>query len=154
MAAKDGEGEILLPTKTAEEQQEDDQHQLELFQLDKLLEIEEKRIDSYNKRTDLGHKIIEAQNDSDKRQFEAHMRKLGIDEESDQRRDSLAAKIFGGFGVFAAIVISFLLLMMFFGDADQIENAKNILGSVAQAAGGGALIYLIIAFTKWLTGKK
>ena len=143
-------GEILPPAP----KHKDTNSGSSKMQLDRLFDIEEKRIDSHNKRTDVYLKAIDAQNASDQRQYEFSLKELDVQEEIEQRRDKFVQQVFwcGGGGFFALILL--VLYMVLFGDTDQSRSANNILGIIGHSLGGGGAIYLASVIVRWFTARK
>ena len=128
----------------------DNQPQYEMFPLREMLEVERERIDSQNRRTEVAKQAIEAQDAADKRQYDFHVRRLNSEDSQSIRQHGLARGVFWGGGGFFAIVSIFILVMLFFGDADQAASARSILSVVGQALGGAGFLYLMVRAIRWL----
>jgi CHASE3 domain sensor protein len=147
----DDKQQLLPPVK--------EQQQLDLFA--NALEVERERIRSQDRRTEAVRAAIEANNASDKRQFEFHMARL--EEEKQQRinkdgversKIGLARMIVLLFGSFAILVTFGLLYFLFFGTPDQVSTAQSLLSTGGKGVGGFGAIYAIISAVKALIGKK
>lgn len=143
--------EVIPPVK--------DQNQLELFE--QALEVERERIRSQDKRTEVVRAAIEANDASDKRQFEFHMAKLDDDrnaraESSAIERERLRLATWIAFS-FGTVVISLCILfsmMLFFGSAEQSAIALNIIGTVGKGVAGFGVIYAVVAAFKTLLRRR
>ncbi|HUB15784.1 MAG TPA: hypothetical protein VMB34_27810, partial [Acetobacteraceae bacterium] len=118
--------------------------------LRRVLEVEQQRIESTNRRTDVALQAVKASDESDRRQFEFQMEKLHTDERSGLRRDGLAKTVVLGIGAFGGIVVSLFLGMAFFGSAAQSAMALDILGKLAVGGGGYGIIAGIINLVRRL----
>jgi hypothetical protein len=106
-----------------------------------LVALERQRIDSQDKRTAVARAAIDAQQESDKRQFEFHMARLKSDEASGEKRFRFASKYLWTILVTGIGVLALLLAMIFFGGEHQSQlaiKAFKVLGNAA--VGAGALI--------------
>jgi len=127
--------EILPPDKPSDK----NGRQQDLFPADTLqqmLNIEQQRIESINRRTDVALQAVKASDESDRRQFEFQMAKLDRDAEADKRRHGLAKMVTLWFGVIAVAVLSLFVYLMFFGSAGQSEIALQFLSTLAKGAAG------------------
>ena len=132
---------------------EDENGQGELFPLERFLDIEEQRIESYNRRTELGHKAIEAQDAADQRQFEYHCKQLDAQDEQSKRQHGLARQVFWGGGGFCGVVLILILGKLFFGSEGQASAAATILTVLGTAIGGGGALHLLSRWIRWLLSR-
>jgi hypothetical protein len=133
--------EVIPPIK--------DPKQLELFE--QALEVERERIRSQDKRTEVVRAAIEANDASDKRQFEFHMAKLDDERHSraessaiDRDRLQFAKWIALSFGAVAIGLVVLFSWMLFFGSSEQSATASSILGTVGKGVGGFGIIYAVV----------
>ena len=111
--------------------------------LGELVALERQRIDSTNGRTDIALKAIEASDAADKRQYDYHVERLrkNSGERSDKRRATVGMMWAGGVGAF--LVITFILLVLFFGADAQRDTALLLLNTVFTAVGGAGIVWLL-----------
>lgn len=136
--------EVLPPAKSAD--------QLELFE--QALEVERERIRSQDKRTEVVRAAIDANDASDKRQFEFHMAKLKADRDTrtenleiEKTRLKIAIGVALTFGASCVGLALLFCYMLFFGTSPQSSLALSILTTLGQGVGGFGIIYAaIIAF--------
>jgi hypothetical protein len=136
--------EILPPSKTAD--------QFELFE--QALEVERERIRSQDKRTEVVRAAIDANDASDKRQFEFHMAKLKADRDTqtenleiEKTRLKIAIGVVVSVGLSCVGLVFLFCYMLFFGTSGQSSLAMSILTTLGQGVGGFGIIYAaIIAF--------
>ena len=76
-----------------------DSVQGELWPISELLQLERKRVDSQNRRTEVAHRAIEASDAADQRQYDYHVEKLRRDDEARRRRHETIGTGLGGFGI-------------------------------------------------------
>jgi hypothetical protein len=127
--------------------------QMELFPralISQLAEIERLRIESADKRTQLGLEAIKATDAADQRQFNFHMERLKREDDDRCRRHALAKGIFSVGGVVLTALASLLLGMIFWGTPDQSGKAYTLIKEAAKALGGGGFIVLLIQAVRWL----
>ena len=130
---------------------------LELFE--QALEVERERIRSQDKRTDVVRAAIDANDASDKRQFEFHMAKLAADRERhadnakiEERKLKIAAIIAAAFGLVSRGLLGAFCYVLFWGTAEQSDVAIRILTTLGTGVGGFGVIYAVItAFRALLT---
>lgn len=130
--------DVTAPTRIEDTRQQELLPPADLLR--RVLEIEQQRIDSTNRRTDVALQAVKASDESDRRQFEYQMEKLHSEERAGVRRDSLAKIVVSGAGVFSAGVVVLFLGMAFFGTAQQSDIAMKILGTLAIGGGGYGVI--------------
>lgn len=140
----------LVPQEPDADEFVDDPRQLDLFR--KSLEVELRRIESHDRRTELGHAFVKMQDTADERQYNFHTEKLRYDNERSARLYSLARNLFGVGGLFSVIYLAFVIIMMFYGTPDQQKSAETLLRYTAAAIGGGGVVYLLGRIARWLTG--
>lgn len=127
------------------------QEQLELFSLvQQQLDIERHRIESHDRRTEIAREAIQAGNTADERQYNYHMARLESAERADQRKHLLAKQVFAGAGIIFTAPMVLLLWMLFFGNEDQTETARELLGAIGTAVGGGGVLLLLAHATRRL----
>ena len=151
-ADSEGKGTELVPAEQVESGRGDDpDEQLELFPLlQAQLDIERQRVENYDRRTEMAREAIQASNAADERQYEVHMRRLKNEENSSQRRHELARRIVHWGGIAALLAAALLLAMLFFGDETQIESARDLIGVLGIALGGGGVLFLLQRAVRWL----
>ncbi len=118
---------------------ENGEGQGELFSeevLKKLISVEQERIESANRRTDVARQMIEANSAADKRQYEYHMARLKSLDEDRLRRHGIAKIIYVGGGSFLCFIVIFLFGVTFFGSSAQSSLALDILKILGVGAGG------------------
>lgn len=148
----EAEQDILPPTVGAP-------GQLDLFA--DALEVERERIRSQDRRTDVVRAAIDANDASDKRQFEFQMAKLSEEasrrqeqSEIERKRIALAVGIASLFGVFSVVLSLLVFYMMFFGDERQSQMAGDFMSIVGTGIGGFGLVYAAIAAFRALVGRR
>jgi hypothetical protein len=121
--------------------------------LQSLLALEQQRIESTNRRTDVARYAIETSDLSDKRQFEYQMAKLNADSDHRARNYTLAKTVILGTSVGAVCVGGLLLWMAFFGTPSQSAIAIDILKYLGAGVGGyGAIHGVVRGFSRLLRG--
>ena len=123
-----------------------DSRQGELSPLNQVVELERERIESYNRRTDLGFKAIEAESAADKQFYDYNVMALEAREARSRRGHSLVKQVV--YVVF--VIVIFTLGMLFFGEPHQVSIARDILAGGMQSLGGGAVLYLLYQAGRWL----
>lgn len=108
-----------------------------------LIALEEARIESVNRRTELGRMAIEATDASDKRQFEFHSQQLQVVSEHRAANRRLLEKLLWAVGIPLGVVIFGALYMIFFGTDRQSEMAIKLL-EIGASAVGGVGIFLFV----------
>jgi len=133
--------------------------QLDLFA--DALEVERERIRSQDRRTDVVRAAIEANDASDKRQFEFQMAKLAEEtshrqekSEIERKRLTLAVGIASFLAVLTAFISFIVFYMMFFGDERQSQLASDFMSVVGTGIGGFGLVYAAIAAFRALVGRR
>ena len=99
-----------------------------------LIELERRRIDRDNRRTQLAEKALEFADDQDKRQFEYASKQQQMADRSEERRFRLARSLSIGALVVIVAVTGLTMWMAFFGD--------DVQRAVAQELGRNGLIGL------------
>ena len=137
-----------MPNKAEQVDGHVDPLQLEMF--GKLLDLEQKRINTTNRRTEVAMRAVEASDAADQRQYDYHIKKLESDDSLERVRLSLGAK--GAFGVGGSIILllSLVLYMMFFGTETQASQARELLTWGFTALGGGGLLFIAQRGVRWL----
>lgn len=146
----------LTPVDPPKKEDSDDE-QPDLFPetlMERYLEVERERIDSYNRRTDVARLAIEAGDSSDKRQFDYHMERLRTDERRDERRHGLARNILIGGGIAAIALLSFLLIMAFYGDEQQQTTSITWLRILLTGAAGWGVVSGVITALRRLLDRR
>ena len=150
-ADPEGDGTELVPAEQAESGQDGAlDERPELVPLLQALDIERRRIESSDRRTEAFREAIRAANDAVQRQHEFHIRQLENEENSSQRRHQLTRKIVYWGGASVLLVLALLLAMLFFGDEGQIESALAFLKVLGIALGGGGVLHLLHRVLRWL----
>lgn len=151
-ADPEGDGTELVPAEQAESGRDDDlDERPELVPpLQAQLDIERRRIESNDRRTEMYREAIQAANDAARRLHEFHTRRLENEENSSQRRHQLTRKIVYWGGASVLLVLALLLAMLFFGDEGQIESALAFLKVLGIALGGGGVLHLLHRVLRWL----
>ena len=120
------------------------QEQLELFSLvQQQLDIERHRIESHDRRTELAREAIQASNTADERQYNYHMARLESEERAAQRKHLLAKQALAGAGIIFTVLMALLFWMLFFGSKGQTATARELLGAIGTAVGGGGVLLLL-----------
>ena len=119
----------------------DDPRQPDMFPAE-LIALERDRINSQDKRTEVARAAVDAQLESDKRQFDYHMARLNNEESDNRRKFTFASRyLWALFGV-ATVVFLFLVGVAFFGNPAQSALAMQILRTLGHiATGAGLLIF-------------
>lgn len=141
-ATKDGEliPAELGPGEKSSIRSQDDQEPS--FQ--QLIELEKRRIDRDNRRTQLAEKTLEFADDQDKRQFEYASKQRQREDRSEQRRFRLASFLSVGSFLVIAVIIGLTMWMAFFGDDVQRIVARELgKNGLIGLAGFGVLSGLI-----------
>ena len=148
----EGEGTGLIPVERAESGQDGDRdEQPELFPLlQAQLDIERRRIESYDRRTEAFREATRAADAADQRQHEFHMRRLENEEDSSRRRHQLARRVVYWGGASVLLVGTALLVMLFFGDERQSGSALALIKALGMALGGGGALHLFQRGARWL----
>ena len=150
-ADPEGDGTELVPAEQAESGRDGAlDERPELVPLLQALDIERRRIESSDRRTEAFREAIRAANDAVQRQHEFHIRQLENEENSSQRRHQLTRKIVYWGGASVLLVLALLLAMLFFGDEGQIESALAFLKVLGIALGGGGVLHLLHRVLRWL----
>ncbi|MDH5722925.1 MAG: hypothetical protein OEY94_06355 [Alphaproteobacteria bacterium] len=115
-----------------------------------MLDIERQRIASEDRKTETARMMIQMQDDSDKRQFEFHMKRLEIDDRHTGNKHDLAKKLAvgGGFAMFSILVV--LLGFAFLGNPQQSKIAMDAMKIILIGGGGWGVVSGLIAATKKL----
>jgi hypothetical protein len=133
-----------LPARKAEEREPQDSDDLPPA-LQTLIELEKQRIESANRRTDVVRFAIEANDASDKRQFEYRMAELDAGSSARQQRHSLAQKVVFSATAVAVVITTLLFGMAFFGTATQSGIALEILKISGVGVAGYGLIGVVVS---------
>lgn len=141
----EGDGTDLIPAEQAGSGQDgalDERRELVPL-LQAQLDIDRRRIESQDRRTEVISEVIRAADAADQRQHEFHMRRLEDEEKADQRRHQLARGVLYLGGLGALLVGGWLLGMLFFGDERQSESALALIKVLGIALGGGGALHLL-----------
>ena len=114
------------------------------------LDIERRRIESSDRRTEAIREVVRVADAADQRQHEFHLRRLENEEHSSRRRHQLTRQIVYWGGASVLLVLGLLLAMLFFGDEGQIESALAFLKVLGIALGGGGVLHLLHRVLRWL----
>jgi len=127
--------------------------QEEFWQVSELIRLERDRIQSFDRRTDVAFKAIDANDASDERQFEFHMEKLRRDDKDRQMRHSSGLKLVWASMSFTVFTLVFLILMAFFGSPDQQTTAERILIVLGTGVGGAGIFFMLTQILRRLSSK-
>ena len=120
---------------------ESDQELLTLFH--EQFAIERQRIESQDRRTEVMREAIQASDAADERQYNYHMARLESEERAAQRKHLLAKQALAGAGIILAVLMVLLFWMLFFGSTGQTVTARELLGAIGTAVGGGGVLLLL-----------
>ena len=115
-----------------------EQEQLELF-----FAIERQRIESNDRRTEVVREAIHASSAADERQYKYHMARLENEKKIAQNRHLFAKQALSFASIIFTVPMALLFWMLFFGDAGQTALAKDLLGAIGTAVGGGGVLFLL-----------
>ena len=110
--------------------------------ISEIIALERERIRSQDKRTDVARAAIDAQKDSDKRQFDYHMARLANAENNSKRKFQFAAKYLWTILGVIVVILVFLFWCIFFGSASQAALGIHALKILATLSTGGAIAVL------------
>lgn len=125
------DGGELIPAEPGPEEERSIRSQDDLQEL---VELERRRIDRDNRRTQLQEKALEFANDQDKRGFEYASKQQQMADRSEERRFRLARSLSIGALVVIVAVTGLTMWMAFFGD--------DVQRAVAQVLGRNGLVGL------------
>ena len=117
------DGGELIPAEPGPEEERSIRSQDD-FQ--ELVELERRRIDRDNRRTQLAEKALELANDQDKRGFEYASKQQQMADRSEERRFRLAWSLSIGVLVVMVAVTGLTMWMAFFGDDVQRAVAQEL----------------------------
>ena len=103
-------------------------------------ELERERIESYNRRTDLAFKVIEAESAADKQRYDYNVMALKTREARSRRGHNLVKQVVCA----VSVIVIFILAMLFFGEPQQVSVARDMLAVGMQWLSGGAVVYLLV----------
>jgi hypothetical protein len=112
--------------------------------LQRLIALEEQRIASANRRTDVVRLAIESNDASDKRQFDFRMAELDTKKTDISQRHSLAKIVIISAVGIGTVVAGLLLGMALFGAPDQSKIAIQILKVLGIGGAGYGLIGAVV----------
>ncbi len=113
-------------------------------------ELESKRIDARNRRTEAMARAVAANAEVHRRDAELRAQQLRFDGEAAERRHSLAVRIFTWGGGFAALLLTISLGFVFLGSGPQAAFAKEFVKSAAIALAGGGAFHLVSQAIRWM----
>lgn len=119
-------------------------------QIERLFDIEQRRIESQNRRWDVASQVIEAADAADKRQHELGLKQLESNERIEKSRLALASKVAIGVGGLVVVTLAVILYMVFFGSNTQAVAARQLITWIFTALGGGGLIFVVRHWVRWL----
>lgn len=123
--------------------------QVNLFE--SLRDIEQKRIESQDRRTAVASQAIEATNVADQRQYDYHVEKLRRDDEDRKNRHKSGVKFAWALFIVAVVFIGLFFTMIFFGNDAQQTMATEILRTIGTGLGGfGICWFLLSGFRRML----
>ncbi len=105
-----------------------------------LIELEQRRIERDNRRTDLDRLALELANAQDERQFQYHSRAMDVGATSERERLSFARLVIWALLASLLIAVGLLFYMAFLGNDVQRETATRIATAVPVALAGWAVI--------------
>ena len=117
--------------------------QVNLFE--SLRDIEQKRIESQDRRTAVTSQAIEATNVADQRQYDYHVEKLRRDDEDRKDRHKSGVKFAWALFIAAAVFIGLFFTMVFFGNDTQQTMATEILRTVGTGLGGFGICWFLLS---------
>ena len=117
--------------------------------IERLFDIEQRRIESQDRRWNVLSQVIEATDTSDKRQHELGLKQLESNERIEKARLALASKVAIGVGGLVVVTLAVILSMIFFGSNAQADTAKQSIVRIFTALGGGGLIFAIGHWLRW-----
>lgn len=117
--------------------------------IERLFDIEQRRIESQNRRWDVASQVIEAADAADKRQHELGLKQLESNERIEKSRLALASKAAIGVGGPVVVTLAVILCMAFFGSNAQADSAKQSIVRIFTALGGGGLIFIVGHWLRW-----
>ena len=118
-------------------------------QIERLFDIEQKRIESQSRRWDVLSQLIEATDTADKRQHELGLGQLESNERIEKARLALASKAAVGVGGLIGVTLGLILCMVFFGSNAQASAARQLIAWIFTALGGGGLIFVVRHWVRW-----
>ena len=126
-------------------------------QLDKLVktiatmaDLEGRRIGVQEERNKVVMRALEVSENTDKREFEFHSKRLESEERGRDKSYSLARLVVIYGGSAAVSLVAFVVGMAFFGSEDQSAIALRMIGEGSKAAGGAGFLYLVWAAVRRL----
>ncbi len=134
------EGEVQ-PSDERSDDAGGDQQPLQIVR--ELYDLERRRIAVQEGRNSVAMRSLENSDQSDRRQFEFHTQRLASEERESLRAHKLARLVLVYGGGLVLLVLIFIMLMAFFGNADQSEIAMTMIREGAKAIGGAGFIYLV-----------
>ncbi len=116
-------------------------------------DVEQKRIESQDRRTAVASQAIEATNVADQRQYDYHVEKLRRDDEDRKNRHKSGVNFAWAF-IAAVVFIGLFFTMIFFGNDTQQTIATEILRTIGTGLGGfGICWFLLSGFRRMLPVK-
>lgn len=115
-----------------------------------LLDVERQRIQSYDRRTEVARRAIDASDEADKRHFEFQLAKLDVDKRADERRHRLACWIIGVAGTAGVGLVALCVFMGFFGTPEQSSIGLHILSILAVGGAGYGIVAGLVGMLRRL----
>lgn len=150
MTGGDGERRNALTPRNADLTTDDGADSALSGQIERLFDIEQRRIESQDRRWNVLSQVIEATDTSDKRQHELGLKQLESNERIEKARLALASKVAIGVGGLVVVTLAVILSMIFFGSNAQADTAKQLIAWIFTALGGGGLIFVVRHWVRWL----
>jgi hypothetical protein len=113
--------------------------------LQNLFDLERRRLESFNRRTEVARFAVDAGDAADKRQFDYRMARLKVEEEAGKRQDRIVRAALLWTGSVATILLVLLFGMIFIGTSEQRDIAERILITLGIGAGGYGVVGGIIS---------
>lgn len=118
-----------------------------------MLDIEEKRIESIDKKTENAKLFILKSDEADQRQYLFQMERLRNQENENKRKHKLVKTIIIGGGLFVIAFLGILCWFAFNGDKAQSDNAIKCFSFLFTAVGGYGVFQGTFAAIKKLLNK-
>ena len=116
--------------------------------LSRLIELENKRIEVERQKTEVMKKAVEASAHADENQFQFHMKRLEVNERTDNRNSDRYFYTLWGIAAIVILFIGLFTYMAFFGESNQSKIALAFLTHLASAIAGYGIINWIANLIK------
>ena len=111
----------------------------------KIADLEGRRIGVQEERNKVAMRALEVSENSDRRQFEFHSKRLESEERGRDKSHSLARDVLRAVGFGVATILALVLGMAFFGGTEQSNIALDLMRDGGKAVGGGSALLLLVA---------